>query len=396
MLLPIILAAAQLLPPAFDDWKYLRSIDAHQTRGPVSITVPASLYANAQPSLADVSIVRDGKNVPFAVVTPPPSNVTWKTARLQDTGYVSGRYSQAVGDFGVHDMPIDVIEVGTTATSFSVRASVDASDDGHTWRIVTSRAPLYDYARDGLATNLQIRIPPTTSRYMRVRIASPAPFPIDALQGAEGSSAPRQLERYPVATTATAQPQHRVVYDLHGIAEVPIERLDITASTARYARSIEIENNSGDGWRTVASGSIERTPKRSSASFTFDESQAPHWRLVIDNGDNDPLDGVRVYAFGASRRIVFDANSTPAFLVYGDPNAAEPVYDYAQTHASALSAATGAALGPTLRNPSFVPQSAHAPWTERHRWILWAALALMAAAVGLVSLRALRNDVSSA
>ncbi len=396
-MLALVMAAAAALPAQWNEWKYERAIQLNGRTGTVSVVVPPSLYGNAQPSLDDVRIVSGGTSVPFTIATPPsPPDVRWIDARLQDTGYVPGRYAQAVADLGSYATPVETLEIVTPQESFAVKADVDTSDDARVWRTIKTAAPIYDYAQDGLATNLRIGIPPTTSRYIRVRIASASPFAIDGIRAAKGSNAPRALERYAVAASLRGDAKGVATYDLSGIVDVPIERIDVTASTREYARRVNLQNaSSGGPWQDVQSATLERSAQRSNAAIRFDETQAQRWRLAVNDGDNAPLTGMIVYAYGAPRSIVFDASAGSRYvLLYGNPSARAAAYDYAQTHARALHVAPAVALAAPSVNPWFVPEAARRPWSERNRWLLWGALAAVALAIALTALRALRNGAA--
>lgn len=393
-MLALILALTHALPAQWNRWKYERTIELRGATGTVSVIVPPSLYGNAQPTLADVRLVSAGRTVPFTVVTPPPADdVRWAEATVQDIGYVAGRYSQAVGDFGVRESPIDELDIATPEQSFSATVAVDASDNGHTWRTIRTNAPIYDYAKDGLATNVRVAIPPTTSRYIRVRVASSTPFVISGLRGAEGAHATRPLERYQTHLERVARNGATAIYSVTGLLDVPIERLDVSSSTASYAREAELQSG-GAGWQTIASATLEHTPRATNTTLAFGEAQAARWRLRIRDGDNAPLQDLRAYAYGAPRRIVFDARRETSYvLVYGNPGAAPAQFDYAQTHGSRrLQAAPAVALGAPFLNPNFVPAAARAPWTERHRALLWIALGIVALAIATIALRVLRSD----
>ena len=99
------------------------------------------------------------------------------------------------------------------------------------------------------------------------------------------------------------------MYLLDGAEEVPFSRVDVYAVFPRYARRARLEFNDGDGWQTFAHAQLVHTPERDEHTFAFDEVQIRKWRLIIEDDDNRPLEGVRVYAFGAARRVVFDARA---------------------------------------------------------------------------------------
>jgi hypothetical protein len=90
-------------------------------------------------------------------------------------------------------------------------------------------------------------------------------------------------------------------------------------------------------------------------------------------------------------RVVFEAAAGRSYrLVYGSREPA-PTFDLARTVGDPAAWAAGAAdvaLGAVRRN---APLPAPVPWTERHPALLWGGLLAVVAALGLLTLRALRQ-----
>lgn len=387
------------LPARWEHWKYVRTIQARRT-GSVAFEVPPTIYANALPDLSDLRIVdARGGAVPFAIVTSPDSqSPTWIDATVTDRGFVPSRYSQAVADLGGHRTPYGVLDIVTSLDTFDARVDVDASDDGLTWRTIRTNAPIYNYERDGLATNTQVTFPASTARYVRVRVLQRNHlFPILGLRFSAPSAAPAQA-RYQVRLGA---PSHTAggteTYRAIGIDAVPVDRIRIDAANRLYARDVEIESSEdGHTWQTVASGSVARTHDTYRAFIDFDETQAPDWRIRIHNGSDAPLRSVVVTAYGVPRRVVFDALPANGYrLIYGNIAARAPQFDYAATHAHVAEVPADATLGAPERNPGFVPLHTQ-PWSERNPWLLWVALAIAVAGIGTIAIRTMGSTQSGA
>ena len=390
--------ASNPAPPSFAHWKYERSVNTYARAGTVSVAVPPSIYANAQPSLDDLRVV-DGRGnlVPFTLRTPPPGpTVVWTSAALTDEGFVPGRYSQVVADLGTNGGVYGILDISTPLRAFATTVDVDASDDRRIWRTIRTGAPIYDYERDGLAANTRVRFPRSTARYLRVRILDrSALFPIDGVRVAAPAGSKSESTRYTIGVAPTKRnvPDRTISYRVNGIDEVPIDRFRVDSSTQRFVRTVDVQTSAdGISWQTVTSQQVTRMgPGRAKLSVDFGETQAVHWRVVIRNGDNAPLSDVRLEAFGAPRRIDFDASPGMTYrAIYGNPSAPPPSFDYAQTHsAKVLDGATDVALGPPVRNPGFVPASK--PWSERNPWILWIALIVSVGAIAGIAVRTMAN-----
>ncbi len=388
------------LPSPWSNWKYVRSIDTRRANGTVTIAVPPSIYANARPSLDDVRILgSDGAAVPFAIETPAPvAPERWTDATLTDRGFVAGRYSQAVADLGAVRHTYSTLDIATPAGGFAAHVDVDASDDGVTWRTIRTGAPIYDYRQDGLATNTRVSFPTSTARYLRVRVLDGSTaFPISGIQVALANGAP-EITRY---SLRLGPPTHNATekttsYVLTGIDEVPTERIRVDSASPRFVRTVDVEvSQDGASWQTVASAPISRVePGRDALSIAFDETQAARWRVVVHDGDNAALRDVRIDAYGTPRRIYFDAQPGTSYrLIYGNPSAAAPVFDYSKTHGAAtLGRATAVALGIPMLNPSFVSSTPAKPWSDRYPWILWSALAVAVLGIGTLAVRTMAPE----
>jgi hypothetical protein len=381
--------APQALPAPWQPWKYVRSIAIAGRAGTLTIAIPPTLYANAKSSLDDVRIIDGGGNpVPFALATPiPETTQAWTDAVLTDEGFVAGKYSQAVADLGTRRAAHGILDITPERETFATTVDVDASDDGMTWRLIRSGAPIYDYRSDGLATNTRVTFPTSTARYLRVRVLDgKRPFGIAGIRVSSPGSVAPESTRYELATSV-AHVGKATVLTIGGIDQTPIDRFRIDSRTARFVRSVDVQTADGaGGWETLRTANISRTaPGRDELSIDIAETQASRWRLVIQDGDDAPLAGLRVTAYGAPRRIYFDTDGGSRRLVYGNPRADAPSFDYAQTHElQALKRALPVALGPALLNPGF---ESGVPWSEQHPWLLWLALGIAVIGVGTIAVR---------
>jgi hypothetical protein len=114
-------------------------------------------------------------------------------------------------------------------------------------------------------------------------------------------------------------------------------------------------------------------------------------RIVIDNGDDRPLDITGVHLWREQRGLVFNAQAGAKYeLWYGRDDAPEPEYDLAKL--------------PLTVPPDQLPQAALAavralplapppppPWSETHRALFWAILIAVVVLLLLVIMRAMRK-----
>ena len=116
--------------------------------------------------------------------------------------------------------------------------------------------------------------------------------------------------------------------------------------------------------------------------------------MTIFNGDDEPLRAIRLRALAQSRALLVEAaRHTPLHVLYGDPRARPPEYDFALLPRSELDVArarTGR-LGLETLNAAFEPRPDTRSYIARHRGVVSGVLAVAAVAVALGGLLALRR-----
>lgn len=116
-------------------------------------------------------------------------------------------------------------------------------------------------------------------------------------------------------------------------------------------------------------------------------AQTRFLRLIVDNGDDPPLRGVRVTAYARPRPLLIEGgHPRPLTMVYG-ARVAAPVYDFARLPLQ--STPIPATLGPERSNPGFRVVDRRS-LVARHPTLVTAALAAAAGllvAAGALALR---------
>ena len=177
-----------------------------------------------------------------------------------------------------------------------------------------------------------------------------------------------------------------VTVDL-GSRNVPVDELRISAATPRYDRPFDVSV----AGREAASGSVVRIgpPRVTRVPVAV---HARRLRLVIENGDDPPLRGIRVVALARPRTLLVEGgHSEPLTLYYGGAVAA-PSYDYARLPRSALALdrARRGVLAAEQANPAYRVVD-NRSLLARHRSLVLVALALAAAVVLASAALALRR-----
>jgi hypothetical protein len=316
-----------------------------------------------------------------------------------DTGFVPHRYSQAVLDLG-DDPAADTVtlQVDTAKRpTYFERVTIEASDDRKVWRIVRAGAIVYSVAEDGGRGNQTVRFPESASRWLRVRVADPQrPFPMSgALVGDTHGAQPAPPALVPLAVAAVAATDtaaHRQVWTFEdgGVALRP-SAVAFTDGGATFARHALVESSDdGTTWAQAAESEITRFAEGGAqTSFAFGESSARRWRVVVENGNDAPVRGLRPALLARPRDAVFAAAPQRRYrLLSGNELAGRPTYDLGTRLAHSAWRADAGFTVTTKRNAAYAGER---PGTERAPGALTGVLVAVAVALGALAVLTLRG-----
>ena len=407
--LAAFLAAAANLPDHWRSWRYSRPI-LQNTASPenseagdvAEFRLPWELFAHCNAACADLRIVdRQGQEVPYELKTGhATAHFESHEARIVENSFAAGKFTQVVGDLG-RDAPFyDRVRLETTQPDFIVWAEVALSDDGKTWRIVESRAPIARFRKRSVEGTQTIPFQGLNSRYIRVRIfEADTQFSVAGLTVFREESHPATLAKVPATfqlamsddTTETAW-----TTDL-AASRVPVSRLQFVTDTPAFYRAVRIQDSSdGKLWNYRGSGVIYRYTRAATTreSLTVDFPEWPENRLVrveVINGNDRPLQNAGLSLFAVPRVVLFGLQPNTEYrLLYGNDRAPSPQYDlshYLETGPSK----------PVYLNFSLGPEDVTAnyrdprPFSERHPEVLWISLGIAIVLIGLTALKTLRT-----
>jgi hypothetical protein len=401
-------AGAARLPEAWQHWRIFRPVRLPAAAGPqmVLVKIPASVYGPAQPGLGDLRVLDDaGAEIPYALrARTGRHSLDWRRASLSDVGFVRGAHTEAIIDLEAGGAPHNLLAVETDRQDFFARAEVATSDDRATWRVLRESAPLFRFPGGRPEANLKVDYPESRARWLRLRIAIPdEAFPVGAVRVAWEVSEDRELEplggrRSPAEEAAPGETAWDV--DL-GWDDVPAAAVRFETAASEFHRRVRVLVRGADGeWREAGSGEIHRrrapadpdSPEaadRERLQASFPEAAGRHFRIVVEDRDDPPVEGLAPALLGTPRTVVFRADPGRSFrLAYGNHRSPAPEYDFVRvTPPGDLAAALPAELGPEEINDAWVSPD---PWTERHPVILWSALGLALAVLGFLAWRSLR------
>lgn len=371
-------------------WRVIVPVDATVPRpGYASTVLPKEIDPEPEGDYHMLRLVDEsGNEVPFAIDpdrrTPlPPQSVV-----LSDTGFVKGKYSQAVIDGGTYGLLHDTIVVKSSRPTYILTATVEASPDRKTWRMLRTDATIFHVA-DANAGNATITFPATRDRWLRLRVLdAKAAFDIS---GVLLDHRPPQRESLSILGSSDLRAdgnRQQCVIDL-AAADVGAEAALIESEQPRFSRSVTVESSADlKTWTSAGEGTVERFASGlPSVRIVFGERYARYWRVTVENGNDAPLASARATMLGRRRTIVWEARPEHHYrLLGGNPEAVAPQYDLGER--LARENWTSVVL-PTA--PAQIGPARNLPWNQRFPWSLNLLLAAASLVVVVVALRVLKS-----
>jgi hypothetical protein len=358
------------------------------------IVVDEELWNQSRPDLADLRLYDEGTAVQYAL-SEQRAGVSSEeaSAKILNLGTVAGHTEFDLDVEGIAEY--DRVRLRLDAHDFVATASVAAGNAlGKTKEVKLPPSTLYDFSKEQLGSNSEIKLPTSSFRYLHIKLSAGI-LPQQVKAATIFNRREQQASWTKVGSCAAPQARQRsTVITCTLPAKVPLNRIEfkIPSEQVNFRRSVSIEDAAGS---QVSSGEISRVRVSRGGTLVTHEDLAINLSgsygqitINIDNGDNPPLSLSSVQPLTLERRIYFDpAGKSELRLYYGDPGLTAPIYDYARfLHVDA--SAAQAQLGPGMHNAEYTGRPDERPWSERHGAVLWSA---MIAAVLILSVLALRG-----
>ncbi len=409
----ITVLAGSDLPKAWGHWRYARAIELPATNQPrlVSIAIPPDVFPRSKRDLADVRIIDDrGAEVPYArFMRLGSSNSVSIPTQVLENSFSPGHYTQVILRTEKQVPFHDAVRIETGESDFMEWVEIAASDDAHTWRIVQPRAPIFRFRKEGRQGTQTVSYSENNAPYLRIRVLDgKSKFPIAGATILYQTSEPP--ERVPVSLNVTPDPNppaHSTCWIVDaGRDAVPVAEVSFNVpEPMEFVRTVEFSTSDNrQNWSTWATGEIYRYHQDGSTrsavheqltvSLPYGLTTATYWRIAILNGDDPPLAGVTPQFYTTPRHIVFEQQPGRTYrLIYGEYRATAPRYDLERRLDSNQElSALAVSVGPETENSNY---SDPRPWTERHAALLWLVVGLVALALGLSAIRALKRTEQS-
>jgi len=379
-------------------WRYLRALAVGQPEQVCVLTLDRAIYAGSQTDLADLRVVRNGREIPYVTETLAGSVQQSESGpEILDRTVVPGAGLQLTMDLG-RSARHNRLRISTGQTNFRTRVRIETSNDGREWAIARNDGYVFDFSQAGRSIAvLAVEYPLSTRRYLRATF-----FGWMRTDSVTDAWLLHYVERRAVWQTIAEVPPERtedhqaslLVLDLKA-AGLPQERLRLETGGPPFHRACEIESSPDrKNWRSVAQGVLYRFPEDESSTIQFPRQHDRYLRLRIFNGDDQPVPVGRVVVEAVERRLKFLPEAAGDYaLYYGNPQAKPPVYDLGtilarRAPAPEILVAAGAEQPNPRYQPSPLPLK---PWSERHPQVLYGTLAVAILAMGWVTIKFLMS-----
>jgi hypothetical protein len=398
LLLGFIVAAAPSRPePAVPYFTNLRDVHISQPDRQNFFIVDEELWNHSRPDLADLRLYDAGTPVQYSLSEQRAGTSAEEAdAKILNLGSVAGHTEFDLDAQGIAEY--DRIRLRVDAHDFVATATVSGgSAPGKATEVQLTPSTLYDFSKEQLGSNFELKLPPSSFRYLHIRL-SVGIRPEQVKSAGIFNLRERQASWTKVGSCSSPQTNGRLtVVSCTLPPKVPLSRISfqIPAENLNFRRIVTVEDPNA----VVSSGEVSRVRVNRAGTLVTNEDLAVNvsgnygqLTIHIDNGDNPPLPITAVQPLTLERRVYFEPNHRSTLqLYYGDALLPAPIYDYARFFHVDPSAAQ-AGLGPGAHNDQFAGRPDERPWSERHTIILWSAMVLAVLVLAVLAVRGLRSD----
>ena len=364
----------------------------------------------SRPDLADIRLYDGDSQIPYALVKQSGGSSTDETsAKVLNLGSVAGHteFDLDVSALAEYDQ----VRLQLGAKNFINHAQVEgrkALSDRSGVNLGSST--LYDFTAEGLGSNSNLKFAAASFPYLHVRLA-PGIRP-DQVKGTYLSNFSETKAAWSEAgqCAPAAGLAKQSTFDCTVGDGMPLERIAFEVPSAKgsgvpggdrnFSRTVIVTDEKGS---EIQSGSISRVFVKRGGETVSNEDLAidvyprvaKKVHVIVENGDDAPLTISRIQLLSVQRRICFDPRGKSALrLYYGDTKLDAPSYDYQKFFQTSPDAAM-AQLGSPEANAQFTGRPDDRPWSERHGWVLWAAMLVAVAMLGGLALRGLKSGTNA-
>lgn len=360
--------------------------------------IDADIWKSARPDLADLRLYDGQTQVPYVLRTQTAgSSREESVARILNLGMVAGHTEFDLDLRGIPEY--SRVRLDLVAKNFICTARVQGrkGPNDHSASEIGS-STLYDFTTEGLGSNFVLKFSSASFPYVHVVLA-PGVRP-NQIRGAYVASFSETKAAWISAGNCSpiSGPPKQAAFECATLTGMPVERLqfEVGAEAGNFNRTVSVSDETGGVFErcSISRVRLSRAGQNViSENLAFDlYARIGKFRLTIENGDDVPLPVHQVEIFSAERRVYFDPRGRSTLrLYYGDDKLGFPSYDYSNFFQANPDAAV-AQLEVSGANAEYTGRPDERPWSERHRIVLWAAMLIAVALLGVVAIRGLAAD----
>lgn len=409
----LLLQATSSLEPVASDPQYLRYQRTLTTSGAGQncAVIDPQIFPHAAPSLRDLRLYQDGREVPYAITVSVPQQPDSDVGQVRNLGLRGGNI---VFDVEMPNRPYTEITLDLAGQDFLATATVSGTRyPNYSNQTRLGEFTLFDLTSQHLSRNTTIHLQETSLPYLHIELAlSPATGNRSFNATPEmvrGVTVPPSREAQSLyttaATTATIKQRGRQSVATFVLPErIPVERVSFDLAPtykANFSRDIRISDrpNGSNSVSESLAGTILRVHLNQAgreirheqlsvpAILGSNMQSAATVEVAVDNGDDTPLPITAIRLEMRQRKICFDVAAAGALtLFYGDPALSAPQYDYARLFTLSDAMHT-AQLGAEQLNPRYHDRPDSRPLTDRYPHLLWIVLLIVVCILAVVAIR---------
>ncbi len=329
-------------------WKMVREAGAPPLAGPVYyFIVDESTFQYTNSDASDLRLIdAKGKEIPYVFRVMQGKSVETPYS----LSYFNILSSPDRKKFEVSAEAISPITRGVTSVNLKVsgyfkgRAKVFASEDAKRWKQV-AEGEVYKLQTPA-QEHLQLSFPGVTYKFFKAEIevetylGGTKTIRFDSFTAAHIQKKPEiYREILPTRQSITHQknPAQTIIEVEWPYPDIPVEVLELHIEERNFFREYRLEipdEEAGKGkWREALTGRLFRYQGHpdNPLSIRLSDFRSPRsLRFVIEHGDNEPLNFLKIQWKQWERRVYYPERYTPPLRVYaGNADARAPRYDWA-------------------------------------------------------------------
>lgn len=390
---------------AFDErlWEKYAAISTQKSGGKESLA-SINLFPHqlgdqqANTPFSDLRVLNDRKEeIPWQIIQKRPEKVERELpATERNRSRTSAGESWVELVLAPGKQLSGAVEILTADINFSRQVQVMGSADGVNWNSIRKDGIIYDNSRGAGVRLTRITYPPSSFRYLAVKIADAGdtPLNISGYKVFENINSVGQTHTINGSVVKSGSDkkagESRFLITMN--SQFPLDRISIMTPDQNFERRVEVQiKREGGEWQRWATGTIYNlnTDKTGDSRLTIEipEIATREFQLTVKDLDSPPLNITGVSGEAYHRILVFKHDPERKFyLFWGNPAARMPQYDLGAVIArEKIDKIPLFNLEAAVPNGKFAGNKARLPLTERYKYPLYGAVAL--AIAGLLALQ---------